>query len=60
MPFYKYKCKCGNAFTVQATVKEYERTKECPVCHQIANRDVRDIVSSFRGDKDFYDGTKVK
>jgi len=42
------------------SINNYKRQIECPKCNKLANRDINDFCRSFKGDKDFYDGDKLK
>lgn len=60
MPFYKFICtECGHLFDKQMPISQYKSIANCPKCNSESKRDVKDI-GLFKGDKDFYDKTKVK
>lgn len=60
IPLYKYKCVCEQEFEVLTSIANYQSTHICPECGEMAKRNVKDLASRFRGDKDFYDTTKLK
>lgn len=58
MPWYKYKCECGQEFEVFNSIENYQSTYECPTCKELANRNPKDLVCGYKNDKDFFGKSK--
>ena len=40
MPEYNYICDCGNKFTIDKKISQYNPHEPCPVCGKESNRDM--------------------
>lgn len=40
MPEYNYKCGCGNEFSIERKITEYNRQEICPKCKNLADRNM--------------------
>ena len=47
MPEYNYICDCGNKFTVEKKISQYNPHEPCPICGKESNRDMKNYCCEY-------------